>query len=406
MSEQHDPAAAAFEAGLLDYPDDLARWSAYSDYLSERGNPRGEFMRVQLALEDESLSAADRGALKKAEADLLEAHEREWLGTLAPLTVDAPREMTSGGRRYPIDPPVRHAFERGWLRRVEFDELRVDHARALAACPGARLLREVVIANMTYEDHYEPGPDVPEGTDRLVASLHALAACPSLTAVRAFRLGTPATLGEEYFYGGHFFGAAVHLVVRQMPRVERLELHAYDVDTATVFALPMPGLRHLSVLHVTGYPLELLAANPSVSKLESLQCQPGGRDPGACIRLEHLRAICRSPHLTKLTTLCLRLTDFGDAGVRELIDSGALARLRVLDLRGGCVTDLGARLLAASPHLRGLTFLNLGRNALTDAGVTLLQATGVNVHCGDQHADAVIDYEHHMPDYLYDGDGE
>src|SRR5689334_18472472 len=50
--------AEAFEAGLLDHPEDIARWSAYSDYLTEQGDPRGEFMRVQLLLEDESLSAA------------------------------------------------------------------------------------------------------------------------------------------------------------------------------------------------------------------------------------------------------------------------------------------------------------------------------------------------------------
>ena len=397
MGTRQHPEAAAFEAGLLDHPHDIARWSAYSDYLTEQGDPRGEFMRVQLALEDESLSAADRKKLKAAEAELLAAHEREWLGPLAEFTVKDD---------WSVRPPVTHVFERGWLRRVEFEELCVDHARALVACPGAQFLRELVIHTMTLGDLYEPGPDVPEGTDQLDAKLHVLAAGPFLRAVRAFHLGSPATLGENYFFSGHFFGAAAHLVVRQMPRVERLELHAYDVDTAAVFAMPMPELRHLSVMLVSRYPLELLAANPSVSKLESLQCQPCGRDPGACIRLEHLQAICRSPYLKQLTTLCLRLTDFGDAGVRELIDSDALARLRVLDLRGGCVTDAGARLLAVSPHLRGLTFLNLGRNALTDAGVAMLQATGVNVHCGDQHTDTVVDLEHHIPDYLYDGDTE
>jgi hypothetical protein len=39
----------------------------------------------------------------------------------------------------------------------------------------------------------------------------------------------------------------------------------------------------------------------------------------------------------------------GDEGVRELLDSGALARLSWLDLRHGCVTDEGARLLAECP---------------------------------------------------------
>src|SRR5581483_4800010 len=40
--------AEAFERALADDPDDLAGWSAYADYLAEQGDPRGEFMQVQL----------------------------------------------------------------------------------------------------------------------------------------------------------------------------------------------------------------------------------------------------------------------------------------------------------------------------------------------------------------------
>ena len=49
----------AFTKTLIARPDDRAAWSAYADYLSERGDPRGEFMAVQIALEDESLPKAE-----------------------------------------------------------------------------------------------------------------------------------------------------------------------------------------------------------------------------------------------------------------------------------------------------------------------------------------------------------
>jgi uncharacterized protein (TIGR02996 family) len=409
MGSHQSSETEAFEAGLLDHPDDIARWSAYSDYLSERGDPRGEFMRVQLALEDESLSPADRTKLKAAEAELLAAHEREWLGPLAAFTVDGPKvpQWRSGGVQEL--PPVFHEFERGWLRRVEFPSLSVNQARALVACTDARLLRELVVEGVAYGDQFDDGPDLPEHADENEVSLSVLLRCPHLRAVRAFRLGEQATFDQEYHPNCHTPGEMSCKLVKALPRVERLELHAHNVDPE-LFWLPMPRLRHLSVLHAHDYHLDVLADNPTVTELTTLLCHPHAIEhyhtTGAYIRLEHLRAVCRSPHLKKLNHLCLRLTDFGDAGVSELIDSVALARLRVLDLRGGCITDEGARRLAASPHLKGLTFLNLGRNALTEAGVGLIRATGVNADLSNQHTDAVLDLARDIPRYLYEGDYE
>jgi uncharacterized protein (TIGR02996 family) len=42
----------ALEAALVENPDDLAAHRAYADHLMELGDPRGEFIQVQLALED------------------------------------------------------------------------------------------------------------------------------------------------------------------------------------------------------------------------------------------------------------------------------------------------------------------------------------------------------------------
>jgi uncharacterized protein (TIGR02996 family) len=406
MGTHQHPEAAAFEAGLLDHPHDLARWSAYSDYLTERGDPRGEFMRIQLALEDESLSGEDRKKLKAAEAELLAAHEREWLGPLAAFTLDGEKEDRWRNGARVMSPPVIHEFERGWLRKVEYDRLTVNQARALVACTESRMLRKLVVGSTAYDDEFTPGPDVPDDADEDEVALHALCRCPHLGAVRKFVLGDPR---DSCRVPGEL---AYHLL-KQMPRIEEIGLYARRVETAKLFALPMHALRSLTVNHITDYPLDRLASNPALAHLETLSChphamEPGDEENGAYIRLEHLRAICRSPHLKKLSHLTLRLTDFGDAGVRELIDSAMFGRLRILDLQAGCISDEGAKLLAASPHLAKLELLNLNSNALTAQGVRLIEATGVNAVLTEQHTDSSFDPNNsgETPEYLFQGDWE
>ena len=102
-----------------------------------------------------------------------------------------------------------------------------------------------------------------------------------------------------------------------------------------------------------------------LGELTHLLFQPHAPDDSkAYLRLRELKAICRATNMPKLTHLALRFTDFGDAGVKELLASGILKRLKVLDLNGGCVTDDGAKLLAASPDVKKLELLNLDINAL------------------------------------------
>src|SRR5215472_15320381 len=43
------PLQKSLEQALADSPDDLGAHSAYADYLMEQGDPRGEFIQVQLA---------------------------------------------------------------------------------------------------------------------------------------------------------------------------------------------------------------------------------------------------------------------------------------------------------------------------------------------------------------------
>src|SRR5262245_38701572 len=81
------PLQQSLEAALVDDPDDLAAHSAYADYLMEHGDPRGELIQAQLALEDATRPAKERAALRKRETELLKKHAREWLGDVGRFLV-------------------------------------------------------------------------------------------------------------------------------------------------------------------------------------------------------------------------------------------------------------------------------------------------------------------------------
>lgn len=417
--------AEAFEKALRANPDDLTGWGAFADYLAEQDDPRDEFMQVQLALEDESRPKKERDALKKREAALLKAHEREWLGPLTAVTLDAePVTYWNARGKEGTRAPVSHTFRRGWLARLEFHNITVNQARALVASPGARLLRELVVEGVEMESpvgkkedyidsYYTPGPDVPKGTDTDEGpALHALCRFPHLASVRVFQLGEGTVFldgRKDDIDNCHTPGEPAHHLVKQMPHLEELYLMARRVDVNKLFALPLPNLRILQVYHLIKYPLEKLAANTSLTNLTALLCHPHAMevdDNAAYIRLPQLRAICRAPHLKALTNLRLRLTDFGDKGADEIVASGVLKRLKVLDLFGGCITDAGAKALADSPDLKNLEFLNLGTNSLTKDGIKLLKATGVKADTTEQHDDLNDSEDDEFPEYLFYGDME
>ena len=359
------------ERALLDDPDDLAAHSAYADWLGQQGDPRGEFIQVQLALEDPARPAHERKALQERERALLAAHAREWLGGLGDFLVgqqgvDKRAVKNQGGYQF--------QFARGWLDSIRVPELSVAFARALVRAPQARLLRRLIIEGELFEEagDYEPGLDSPRGTDH--PSVHVLLGCPFLTNVRVFHLGEPM---EGEYSNCHTSGESAAELVARMGRLEELYLLAHRVDMAHLFALKsLTNLRVLQIYHNYHYPLEILAANPTFQNLTHLLLYPHALEPDdddAYITLDGVRAVVHSPHLPKLTHLQLRLSNLGDEGCEEIVRSGILKRLKTLDLMHGSISDRGAESLAGCPDLRNLELLDVSYNRLTKAGIAALK---------------------------------
>src|SRR5262245_49605189 len=132
------------EQAIAADPDDVAAHAAYADWLMQQGDPRGEFIQVQLSLEDESRPANERAELQKRESDLLHRHASTWLGDVGRFLV---------GKWSGADKPFHYESLRGWLELVRVLPAPDAAIAALGRSPQARLLRRLEIV---YDMRFHP----------------------------------------------------------------------------------------------------------------------------------------------------------------------------------------------------------------------------------------------------------
>jgi uncharacterized protein (TIGR02996 family) len=407
------PLAASLETALVEDPDDLSAHMAYADHLAEQGDPRGELIQIQLALEDESRKPAERKRLRAREEELLTLHGHQWLGETGRFL---------WGKWCGPDKPWRYSFARGWLDTVRVLPGPEEALEILARAPEIRLLRRLeVVYDMRYHPDFGDWVEGPahvlgiedEEAYEMVedgAVLGPLLA-PHWCNLRVLRLGfsddDPDDLEHSTMVGpfGDCNAERLLKLLGKCPRLEELYLNIHTDQVARLFASPaLGGLRVLQYYFGVGryrsrtveYPLSALAGNPALVHLRALRLHPG-RD--GRVKPKELESLLRSPNLPALEELQVHMTQDGDEQARLIAGSGILRRLKSLDLAYGNMTDEGARLLAESPDVKHLDVLNVSRNALTAAGIEALRDTGVEVVADDQH-DADDEA------YLYEVDAE
>ncbi len=408
----------AFERAILENPDDVASYSAYADWLQEQGDPRGEFIAVQLALEDESRPKDTRDGLKVRETELLKAHEREWLGELA--SHFRGREVTNHADpnydwNRPEMPEIQYRWRWGLLTELKVQCLTVKLAQALADAHAAYALQKLHVTSTAYhygmQDETTPRRVTPPAEYRTYDEWLELLGAPLLRSLRVFQLGDPDEPPEDGWCDNHTRAYGIERFVAEMTRIEELHLICKSYNSAALFALP--NLTKLRVLrmyalgepygdHEYEIPLDVLAVNPALNNLTHLSLHPHFAFDRSFIPLTRVAPLLRSPHLKKLTHLQLRLSDMGDDGIREVIKSGILKRLKWLDLRHGCVTDEGARLLASCPDAKRLERIDLSRNAVTATGLRNLRDAKINAVTNNPLTQQELDDRQ----YLREGDFE
>ncbi|MBX3250486.1 MAG: TIGR02996 domain-containing protein [Myxococcales bacterium] len=357
------------EARILENVDDVAAYLVYADWLSERGDPRGELVAVQARLAE----TPDDPALKAREAALLATHAKDWLG---PLAGQGDKHVAVTWRLGFVDairlgPPV-DAYETSELVSPETIE-------AIMRLPHADLVRTLILGSKDYDDY-------PTSWDDLVQALA--------------EQGVPRGLSRLSFdCGGMWDISSTELGDLSVlyPRLQRLrELHVH-MGAMTFGAMDLPELRSLEVV-TGGLTSENVASirDGRWPKLERLSLCIGetDNDYGCTVQLDDVLALLASPGLASVRHLGLANSSLADEIAAALPGSRILPQLRTLDLSRGAFGDAGARVLLdhadAFAHLESI---DLTWHYVSDALAAELANLGPRVVLDDpQEADDDGDY--------------
>lgn len=286
------PLQQALEAALVENPDDVVAHMAYGDYLAERGDPRGEFVQVQLALEGTASATDERRELQRREAELLELHRTEWLGAFADR----------------VGEPLHHnaCFRRGWIDTLRIGTLTDQLARLLANATELRLLRRLTIVGAVQRFHAQN------------SALTPLYDAICFGNVRSFSLGD---VEGEAAFRSFPFTVPLNELIRPMPRLQELHLNAVEGETAFLLHSKLPPLR--------------------VLRLERVRLGDDG-----------LNALTFMPGLDRLKVLQIWNARFTDRGARTLALWPTVKRLDLLDVSFNWLTPQGIAVLRRTcPHV-------------------------------------------------------
>lgn len=316
--------ANAFLDAVLAEPDDVSCRLIFADWLEERGDPRGEFIRIQCALAGNHLDELQRARFTIRQQALLAQHEAEW---------SAPFQGAAGG----------WTFRRGFIEDVIFDaEAFLEKAAGLFQVAPVRHVALKRIGTMMVDVAEHPALRMLEGL-----------------VLRGNNMGDT--------------GAEILAREARFSRLLHLDLGMNFIEIAGARALAAsPYLGKLTTLLIEQNPIQdmgayAIASSPYLTRLECLNlayCQI--TEGGA-------RYLADSSVLGNLRTLNLNSNELGDVGVRALARSRALTQLTSLSLRSNGFGVSAARALADATNLRWLTHLDVGDNAVHGRQREILQ---------------------------------
>jgi len=354
----------AFLDAIRAEPDDATHRLVFADWLDDRGDPRGPFIRCQVRAEQLPACDPARLALEEEAADLLERHRGDWLTDLAGVTGRGDGWSFRGGFLDALN--LRPAaflalpdrlFERHPIRSVVLIPTQADDLADVAACPHLRHLERLTLSDPFLAD----GP-----VEALLASRH-------LTRLRALDLaGTYIT--------GRWLGDLAKFQI--LGRIEELSLshcpflHDRAVRTlvASRQAEILRGLR-LGGTAVTPFGLTALLAPFKLRKVVDLAISVLPAPALAPASDRALRELAASPAAGQLTTLSLAGPLDGPRA--ERLFAAPFREVRDLALSGCGLTGLAVQALARAPHLRSLAALKLSANHLTGDDLAVLARSPV-----------------------------
>jgi uncharacterized protein (TIGR02996 family) len=326
-------ASAALLAAILADPDDDEPRRVYADHLSEHGDPRGEYIALQLARAKLADGDARVAEIAAREAELVKQHKKAWT-------------------KYGDIKGARWEYRRGFVAKASLD------AAALAAHGKALLAAEPIEELAVWKiDEHRGGlaavlalPLHKVKRLSIARSKLALADWKALAAAKT--LGGVEVLDATATAIGEVKGAAAALAAaKSLPALRELRLSSAYVDDAELVALAKSKtlrLQRLIATHNTIGPrgLAALVAAPWAAGLVHLDLSSN-----ESVRIAGLEVLANATTLPALETLRLDYAgiwgdDDTDAAVELARRSQLFARLDVLDLTNNIGADGLARIRA------------------------------------------------------------
>jgi uncharacterized protein (TIGR02996 family) len=337
-----DRDGAALLRAVLDAPDDDEPRLVYADWLTEQGDPRGEFIVAQIELDrlgGDGATGPRADELRAREAHLLQKHKKKWTA-LAP---GGRVTTTIGERTWVYGRPTKWEFRRGFAHTVAMD------CEDLVANSALLFSREPVERVHLTRGSLAAVLDEAEGIERLRE-----------LDLSNFRLRPD---DAEALFSTRRLGALRTLDLTKC----RL---ASDGAKALARANPehFPSLTTLILADasLSDRAVTTLAAAPLVAAVEELDLARNKFGAAGAM------ALARIPRTRwrRLYVTAARLG--GEAGV-ALARSAAIAGVEELVLQAVSLDDDAVIALAARP-LPSLRLLGLAYNALTDRAAKALRA--------------------------------
>lgn len=295
-----------FLQAILDNPTDDAPRLAYAAWFEERGDPRGEFIRIECELPHIDAEDPRCFDLCKRHSQLHRKHRTKWLRQL---------QLVGNSNNF--------VFKRGFI-----EELNISGEKFLQ---HREMLFQQAALQHLWLDFEHPSETVP-----LINN------CKELSWIKTIRLFMDIT------QGGH----EVRKLAESRRILERLvDLNVFGVNPGTemdpvvlqeLVASPcLVQLEHLDLTRTFSAEscVAVLTGSPKTLKTLDLRENPFG-DEGA-------RILASSSGLRGLETLVLGHCNIGSSGAEALAASSFYPNLKILALWHNPIDDVGARALAA-----------------------------------------------------------
>lgn len=315
----------AFVQQIVATPDDDAPRLIYADWLEERGDPRGEFIRLQCQRAAITRHHPDWENLLAKESALLKRFGSEW--------------------QQPIQRYASHArFERGFIEHIE-----------VAAIPHLRCADSVFRMFPTIRSLK---------INHLRDLLGDVATSPWMDRIVNLDL-------SDNELGGRALRALVQSPFCQ--RLAHLKLNRCLLNQVSVACFADAPNFKLTYLDVANNSLgasgaDMLAGSQDLASLRRLNVASNHIDGTELI------ALTKQPTF-RLEFLSINSNQLGNEGVAAIAQCQQYSELKTLDLGNNRISNVGIQALAASPYLGKLEVLMLDNNRISDNGVKVIASS-------------------------------